>query len=197
MIKEILQKKFKVLNIYEYGSRVYGYKKSQDLDFIVVVEDPLEKPQQFNISGRDVTVYSKDFFQEQVKRHEISCLECLWLSSEMVIQENFKFDFNLDKDSLRKSCSQKSSNSWVKAKKKLTVKESISPYIGKKSLFHSLRILDFAIQIAEKGKIVNYQESNHYWKDIDSIDNWDDLKKKYQTEYNRKKSKLRELCPKK
>ena len=195
-MNEQLENKFKqVLNIYEYGSRVYGYKPSKDLDYIVVVEDSLEKPQQFNISGRDVTVYSKEYFQEQIKRHEISCLECLWLPSNLVIQEDWKPEFILNKESLRSSCSKKSSNSWVKAKKKLTVSDS--PYIGKKSLFHSLRILDFAIQIAKNGKIVDYAESNRYWDKISELKEWKELQKTFQKEYNQKKSKLRELCPKK
>lgn len=79
---------------------------------------------------------------------------------------------------------------------------------GKKSLFHSLRILMFGIQIAQFGKIVNYEEvcsdlmklirkANELWKEIDSDPSveWDHYHQKYKKEFNRLKSKFREVAP--
>ena len=197
MIKEQLEKRFsKVLNIYEFGASVYKYKESKDLDYIVVVDDNTEDKMQMTLDNRDVTVYTKKGFTEQLRRHDISSLECMWLPEHFKELELYDFSFTLDRSTLRESCSKKASNSWVKAKKKFKVPESYDPYVGKKSLFHSLRILDFAIQIAEKGMIEDYTVSNHYWDFIKSLDSWDALNRTFKAEYNKKKTKLRELCPK-
>lgn len=101
---------------------------------------------------------------------------------------------NLSK--LREEISKRASNSFVKCKKKLTV-ETNEERIGLKSLFHSLRMIDFGIQIAETGRIYDFTASNHYLYDIFEIGpNWDKLKEKYQPIYNQLSSKFREVAPK-
>jgi hypothetical protein len=112
----------------------------------------------------------KEEFIDKIQEHEISVLECLFLPKCMVVKESEKFVFNLDLSKLRKSISQKSSNSFVKAKK---------------SLFHSLIII-FGIQMAKNGKIINYSEANKYWNEIVLCENnnWDYYKNKYKPIYN-------------
>jgi hypothetical protein len=61
----------------------------------------------------------------------------------------------------------KAGNSFAKAGKKLDVEKE--HYKGKKSLFHSLRILMFGIQIAKAGRITNYGEANDLWKEIKQV----------------------------
>jgi len=72
------------------------------------------------------------------------------------------------------------------------------PYIAKKSLFHSFRILNYAIQVAENGRIVDYTAVNDMWKDIkaNESESWADYKKVYQPLYNKMKSEFRVAVPK-
>ncbi len=65
---------------------------------------------------------------------------------------------------MRKSISAVVSNSWVKSKKKMLVENE--DYIGRKSMWHSLRILRFGIQIAKHERIVDFAEANVYYNDI-------------------------------
>ncbi len=166
-----------VLNIYIYGSRVYGtYTEKSDYDYIVVV-DTQENAQKLEPCARgeneDFTIYTKEQFEEQVANHEISALECLFLSQENIIKKTVEFPFTLDLEKLRPAISQKSSNSWVKAKKKFIVDKDYAPYIGQKSAWHSLRILDFGCQLARYGKITNYKETNALLPVILKLSSWE------------------------
>lgn len=79
-------------------------------------------------------------------------------------------------------------------KKKLTV-EVESEHIGTKSLWHSLRILMFGIQIAKHGKIIDWQEANKYSDDIKYNPSWEYLKHQYQPIKNELASEFRVLVP--
>src|SRR5690606_16367271 len=98
---------------------------------------------------------------------------------------------------LRRSISAVASNSFVKCKKKLIKGPDYNPYIAKKSLFHSLRILDFGIQIATHGKIMDFSSCNHLYRDIMSIesDDWEIFKEKYTPLANSLKSKFKKVAP--
>jgi hypothetical protein len=82
----------------------------------------------------------------------------------------------------------------VKCKKKLTVTEDFAPRIGKKSLWHALRILDFGTQILQHGKIINFQSMNHLYDEIvnNPCDDWEFYKHKYQPIYNALRSAFRQ-----
>jgi hypothetical protein len=112
---------------------------------------------------------------------------------EVLFSDAQQYDeFEIDYDKIREEFSRIASNSWVKCKKKLIIEKDYNPYIAKKSLFHSLRILMFGIQIMKLGKIVDFSEANIYYKDImDSPNDWEYLKEKYQPIYNKLKSEFR------
>ena len=110
----------------------------------------------------------------------------------ILLKETKKFDLNVDKDLIRKNISSTASNSFVKCKKKLTVQDSYSPRIGKKSLWHSIRLLDFGTQIMNFGKIVNYQSVNNiYNQSMEAQDNWNYLKEQFQPIYNKYHSEFK------
>jgi len=134
-------------------------------------------------------------FQELLDQHKIFCLECFFLPSECILLEKHKFHFKLNNSLLRNEISAKSSNSWVKASKKLTVEKN-SEYIGKKSLWHSLRIVIFGIQIATKGKIVDYTAANYLYNEIinSGNDDWSYYKDKYQSVFNGLCTEFRKWC---
>lgn len=178
------------VNIYTYGSVCYGTSHElSDEDFIVVADTHPE----VNIKNVEVHQYSKERFFQAIKDHEIWAMECFFLPSNLK-HEDFILEFKYSPARLRVECSSKSSNSWVKAKKKIEKEGEI--YIGEKSLFHALRILDFGIQIAEHGKIVNYASQNeNYQKIVGQNKTWPELKQEFQAFYNALGTRLRILCP--
>jgi len=190
---------FNAHNVYHYGSFVYGVNsKFSDNDLIIISLDKLIEPKQETRDNTDITMYGVDYFQELVDNHEITALECLFLDNNHVIKKNHEFDFSLDLGKLRRAISSKASNSYVKAKKKMIVEgDDASVYIGKKSLWHSLRILKFGIQIATHGRIVDYKENNDLWGDIVLSNKcWDEYNYKYKPIYNELSTQFRKVAPK-
>lgn len=199
ILHELKLNKDVVINVYVYGSKVYGCHPSGDLDLIIVVSSKYkERYNQILSKNVDATIYREDFFKELINKHNISALECLFLPEDKILLKNKDFYFSLNLNSLRNSISQTASNSFVKTKKKLTVEKDYNTYIAKKSLFHSLRILMFGIQIAKFGFIKDYTEANYLWDKIvlNDLNDWTYYKTEYQPIYNNLRSKFRELAPK-
>lgn len=189
----------RIRNLYCYGSLVYGTDNpDSDTDYIAVMDGDVGE--EYTLSNGeagvhrvDVTLYDVKRFRQQLDNHEISVIECLYASD--ILQQQLTFAWTLDRGKLRESLSAKSSNSFVKAKKKFEVERE--PYIAKKSLWHSLRILNFGIQLATTGTIQDYTAANHWWKDIlaNSSVIWDDYKMIYQPIYNALKTEFRKVAP--
>jgi hypothetical protein len=118
----------------------------------------------------NIHVYTPDKFKADLEWHRINNLECIWAPDWAKLKETIKYDFKLDLPKLRHAISHVSSNSWVKAKKKL---EQDDYYIGVKSLFHSLRIPMFGTQIATSGRITDFSCANFIWNKLNRVDeNW-------------------------
>lgn len=188
------------INIYPYGSRVYG-TTSPESDFDVVVVSNISEPCiQFCDHNIDYTVFNISEFEKRLDEHEIMALECIFLRPELIIVNNQDYTrtFSIDLCKLRCSISKKASNSFVKAKKKFVVEKDRDIHIGKKSLFHSLRIPLFGIQLAEYGEIINYSIGNHYWPQIRDCghDDWPYYKEEYQPIFNSLMSDFRRVAPK-
>lgn len=187
----------KIISSFLYGSHVYGTASNRsDVDYIVVTEsDP--KVEEYNVTDtkeRDFHFISKEKFLKGIELHEISYLECLYLPSSM--KKSIEFDIpNIHKPKLRSSISAKALNSWVKAKKKLEVEQDY--YIGKKSLWHSFRILTFGIQVAKYNRIVDFTSANYLYDEIVNCEcnDWSYYKDKYKKLHNEKSSEFKLLTP--
>lgn len=183
--------KEKILYVFPFGSKVYGTdtEKSDD-DFIIVVEGNEEKEYGIHEEKRNIHVYTDTSFRKRIKEHDIAALESIF-SNET------QFVFHLDLETLRKSISAVVSNSFSKCRKKLSPGENYDPYGAKKSLFHSLRILDFGIQIATYGRIVDFKKMNHYFVEImenPSVD-FEDYRRKYEPVGQSLKAELKRVAP--
>jgi len=189
---------YKAYNIYQYGSHVYGTVGPQS-DFDIIMISDLEEPYaQFHWQDFNCTVFDIREFEIRLRDHDMTMLECLSLPEEFIIKNKRPYELKVDLYELRRAVSKKASNSFVKAKKKLTVKESFNPYVARKSLFHALRIPMFGKQIAEHGKILDFSVANHYWPQIRDCghDDWAYYKKKYQPIFNNIMSDFRKVAPK-
>lgn len=178
--------------IVPYGSRVYGtHTDKSDYDYLVITDNAITGVE-IHYDDIDLQTFTPSDFQQQLNSHKIHTLEA-YFSNEQVEK---KFKFVLDKVILRNELSQKASHSFVKAKKKIEVEKDF--YVGWKSLFHSLRILHFGIQLGIEGRIIDYSAANHHWSDILNSQqyNWGFFKEKYQPIYNQLATDFRKVAPK-
>lgn len=190
-----------VLNIYRFGSHVYKTNnENSDEDFIIIAKEYFD-PKDINIH-----VYSLTQFQTLLNNCDIQMLECYFMPyNDNIIKMSNSLDitFTLDKTKLRVAISTIVSNSWVKGQKKLITQGDYDLNLALKSTFHSLRILDFGIQIATEGKIVNYSSMNWVLEDLkkmsaqnQTVELCEKIKEKYLPIYNKQRSIFKELCPK-
>ena len=184
---EILLKKS--LNIYHYGSFVYGTFKEgiSDKDYILIVPDEYKDFDlaQFEQNNNQYSIYTKSTWQHKLDNNDVDAIETYFLQEKYKVKETELFKTNINPEKIRENFSRVASNSFVKCKKKLTVEKDYSPRVGKKSLWHSLRIIDFGTQILKTGRIYNYGSMNHLHDDIvnNQRNDWEFFKEKYQTKY--------------
>lgn len=176
--------------IIPYGSRVYEVSDEEsDYDLVVISTDPtLDDTVHETHSNIEYKIINKNDYQTLLDNQDIVAIEAYFCESYFA-RGNLKnlqvdYSYKVDKQKIRHVFSQKSSNSWVKCKKKLTV-EVGQERAGVKSLFHSFRILYFGIQLCTHGKIVDYKEANHIYDKIIEIGaDWEKLDKHFKPLYN-------------
>lgn len=188
-IKQLIDSKYPTnKGFFIFGSQ--NYKTNQNLSDtdIVVIDDLLKEPETFD--DLDIQFMTEIEFKEGIKICDIKCLEGLFIENK-----SFKFSFSdteIDWSNLRSSIAQKSSHSWSKAHKKIKVENDI--LIGQKSLFHSLRILKFGIQLAKNKKITDFTESNDLFFEIIKESSWEILKQNYKPVFNQFHSEFKSVC---
>lgn len=177
--------------IYLYGSRCYGtYSDNSDYDITVIIYDDIDYSEHI-IGNYNFHIQSKKYFENRLQENDIQAFENVLYPNKILEKESF--DIRINDSLFRKNVSSICSNSWVKAKKKILQGDIL---VGQKSLFHSIRIPMYAIQIKNTGNIYDWEVANDYWEDIKSIDDWNILKSKYQKIKNKYISEFRKLCPK-
>lgn len=185
----------RIHNVYIFGSRVYGtYTKESDWDVIVVANNSVEAIEVDN-GHINIHIYTPDKFKKDLEWHRINNLECIYAPKWAILKENIDYitDFKISIPKIRHAISHVSSNSWVKAKKKILQGDN---YIGVKSLYHSIRIPIFATQLMSSGKI-DFTSTIELWKSIKSIDdNWESLSDNFKSLHNKVLSDFRKIAPK-
>lgn len=178
-----------IIRAYQYGSIVYGCSTvNSDKDYIVVVESDENFSYSVNEDDYDYKVFSHSAFIEKIQEHHISVLECIFQSKTDPYLKYFKYN----NEKLRRNISAISSNSFVKCKKKM---QEGDEYTAKKSMFHSLRILMFGIQIATHQRIVDYAMANELLPTIMNMKDWEEIKLINQPIFNELKSTFKILAP--
>ena len=197
IIKEIGIHPLKVRNLYLYGSRIYGTARPEsDWDIICITAALLEHEEKRVKIENDllnIHLITPDKFQRGLDNHDMMNLECYFSPDFARLQEKIELKFNLNKKKLAKNIINQSFNSWQGGKHKL---EGGDIYRGLKSIFHSLRMLMFAIQIAEHGKIVDFSEANYLHNEINDSDeiDWDYFREKYLAFKIELENKLKDMC---
>ncbi len=159
----------RVKAIFGFGSRVYETASyDSDWDWIIIANTSIPN-QEIRSGDFNIHVMTQDGFMNCLKEHKTSQVEAFMAPDEFRLLEDIDIDWKVNIPSLRHSFSHTSSNSWVKSKKKMMQDDY---YIGVKSLFHSLRIPMFGIQIATSGYIHDFTEANWIYDKILSKSNW-------------------------
>jgi predicted nucleotidyltransferase len=194
-----------ILNIYHFGSYVYGTFKPDisDYDFIVICKElPIEYGSLQNKDNITIHYLTENNFKQLLELNDVQALECYYLPEHFILKKTIDFDLIINKENLRRSISTITSNSWVKGKKKLIVQGDYDKYLAIKSIFHSIRILSFGLQIIEEGKINNYGDVNYIMDDLlklsinkESVELWNLIDTKYRSTFNTLSSRFKKLCP--
>lgn len=181
---EFLKNQDYVLYMSNWGSINYGVTNLlSDNDFIVVVnEDYKLTTNDCVIDNDNYCMYSLSKFNEMIKNNHVVAVETAFLDNKNIFINKINHNsetLKIDLLELRKSFSATISNAWDKGRKKLEKTNEF--YIGKKSLWHSLRILMFGIQICQYGKIMDYTEANLFYDKIvlNDCNDWEYYKIRY------------------
>lgn len=162
----------KIVGIYLFGSHFYGTaSKHSDKDIYVVVDgippmDSLSINVKINNDGiisfffnktnivcgnYDFNFYSIQEFKKLLMVNDIEAIECF--QNPLISCDDFSFLLN--KVNLRCSLSKKADGSFAKAKT-LWNSDGVR---ARKSLWHSMRIFVYGCQIAQNGKIIDWDPS--------------------------------------
>ena len=185
------------LNVYRYGSDVYGTSQNNvsDHDYIIVVPNNFAYLDltQSEYENNQYSFYTEITWNNKLDNNDVDAIETYFLPKQFIVKETIRFDAEIKIEKIRENFSRTASNSFVKCKKKLVVEKDFAPRVGKKSLWHSMRILDFGIQILKYGKILNYSSMNYLYDAIvnNESDDWNDFKTTYQSIYNGLKSEFK------
>lgn len=189
------------LAVYQYGSRVYGTARpDSDYDFVVVANT---EEKEYNQDNYNIHVLKPETFQQKLHDHDNMAIECHFLPARHVLISH-AWDFTLDRQKLRHAFSAKASNSFVKCKKKLTV-ETGQEWIGIKSMFHSIRIINFGIQLAVHERIKDYGGADYEWlkirdmaekMEVNNSWSWEVIHKEFKPIYNQYMSEFRKVAEK-
>ena len=164
LLKQYLQTKYPTLKYATlYGSHVYGTAtEHSDLDLIVVIIDNKSIGDSFadydsQIGNIDISLYDEVEFIKQIKQNDVKPLEAIFVKQQYIIFGNvlqYKNDFVCYYPNIRHTFGKVARMAWNKGCKKLTKK--IDPNEikrGKKSLYHSLRVFLFALNLYNTNKI--------------------------------------------
>lgn len=208
------------------GSALYGtYSDESDVDIGIIVPDDtefidiegvfdnekcdtrihpsvvtrvLEKGENSKDVDIDCQFVRRSDFIDMIKEHTPFALEALGTNAVGI--EEYREYFTLDVWQLRKSFGGVANNSWSKAHKKMTVDKDLDVKCGVKSLFHSIRLQEFACQIAQYNIFIDFKSCKSLWEDIkkdwENGYTWEDFKSKYKPIYNEWHSEMVKLCPK-
>jgi len=170
----------KAKNIYVYGSKVYGTDRpDSDID-VIITACTMDAHKEYNDGEYNIHLITPDIFEDKLRKHDIHQLECIFAPSFAIIQEktDYRTDFELNRDKLKKKVLSQSTHSWHQAKIRMRDGDIER---GAKALFHSLRMLVFAEQILNEGCIFDFSEANYWYEQIieDNAYEWPAYKNKW------------------
>lgn len=182
LIEAVGINKLKIRDIFIYGSQVYGSAhEGSDYDIVMVAGALLpheEKRLTLNGVNLNVHVYTPDIFKQALQKHDIMNLEAVFAPEWAILQEKSNYSREVIAKKLIKNNLTQSQSSWFNGKMKIKDGNITK---GVKGIFHSMRMLMFAAQIIEHGKIVDFSVGNSLYEEMMDCDEfeWSYYKEKY------------------
>lgn len=176
-----LKKEKSKYNIYLYGSQMYGTQDfNSDFDFLVVFEKDITK-EQYLSDDLDITYKNKKDMIEHLKNGSINFIENI----QGLIESDFdlEVDVKLNRRFLLSSINQ-AEKSLIKGLRYIESEDKAKAYRGKKSLFHSLRILLNAKNLL-KNEEIDFHDINELYERCKNYS-----VKDYKNEFYRRKDTL-------
>jgi predicted nucleotidyltransferase len=152
----------RVVNIYQFGSRVYGTSNDKsDYDVSIVLDGsfPNKKNTLKYDNDFDVNFYSRAEFLQKMDEHYMNILEHLYLPQQYILlhRHDFANDMKLDLKKLAKAVPDTVQECMTNAKTLFNQNQMLK---GKKKAFHAIRFIMLATQLAEHGRITDYTVAN-------------------------------------
>lgn len=166
-------------SLYRCGSHVYGTANAgSDEDFVAVLAHPSARRDLILGKAHDVIIHTRASFAEAVDHHSVLALECVFAPPQHRLKETLPGPpFTLDRRKLAESAIGRSRSDFEKAARRF----ADEPVASKKKLFHALRVPMFALQLAQRGRIVNFAEASSLWQQIAA--SFDDDWERYRVAY--------------
>lgn len=168
-----------VLNIYPYGSFVYGTNTEiSDRDYVIVLKS-LRLPSggfksnaiSSKVSNIQGILYSYSGFINAIDTYDMTALESIFLPDDKIIQKTKDFPIRKwNEKEMINNIIKKASNSFYIAEQQSKNDQKLQ---SKKGIFHSIRILMFGLQLKRNLKITDYSEANEIKNKIKLINDSD------------------------
>jgi predicted nucleotidyltransferase len=155
----------KIRNIYVYGSRVYNtHTINSDYDIIVTACSTYLNHEIYE-NNYNIHITTPDAFEDQLRHYDIHCLECIYApdNAKIYILKDYPTNMPINLVQMKKMILSQSLWAWEKAKRRIKDGDIIG---GSKSLFHSIRILMFGIQMTRYNSIIDFSEANYIWEEL-------------------------------
>lgn len=140
-----------------------------DIDLVIITND-VPHGTKFSFGLLDIQTMTVDYFNTHNDGSDELIMQVLfnriqWNGLERhTLFYNFGEDLNLDvpfnNSKIRHCISGKSSNSYVKSKKKLIVPDDYDKYSSMKSLIHSIRLLNLGIAVSRTDGVSGYSDED-------------------------------------
>ncbi|HET9955256.1 MAG TPA: nucleotidyltransferase domain-containing protein [Polyangiaceae bacterium] len=146
------------------GSRVYGTATpASDEDFFVVLRDREAKRDLVWVDHMNVVIHGTGAFEAALAEQSVFALECLCTPAEHRLKEATpRFPLEVRRARLFDSVKDRSDSDFKKALKRYDE----DPAAARKRVFHALRVLSFARQLLEAGRITDFSAANGWWEEL-------------------------------
>lgn len=188
-----------VIGCYQTGSRVYQcFTEDSDHDFVVVLGTKINVDEIVDDEKTKISLHFIDevSFSKKIQEYDAVYLQILFLQKNFVLRENqqmmkIKKQWKLYSSSLESSICNVVDFTLTKSQRYYET----SKYVSLKNIIHSIRYLQFGIQIAQYRRIIDYTSANKYFNEIFKLDykKWEEYYSHYEKVLEGLKNDLKKI----
>lgn len=159
-----------VLNIYQFGSRVYECDDNDaHWSFIITMGDYYKGPANFTRGNVHARVGPMWKFEESLRHNDLYQVISLSLPARFVWKETVRFEM-IDRLNLRKLARSVLEQFHGQTKAKLVrIFKTDGAKLFVKEILRMFRSVMFGIQLLDEGKVVDYRQANAYQREIEAM----------------------------